>query len=456
VVFGFHVYRADAQGPFRRLTETPVIRNDASPLEFRDPDARNGTTYRYQVTAVDVAGRESSPTAPIVAVVQDKTPPDNPTELAVAEGNGVIQLTWRMSPETDVTGYQVERSAGPGEKYQRLNRALIPVDRPALSDTVMGARRYFYRVIAVDAAGNVSAPSNSISGLAKDTIPPDAPTRVVITAAARRLTIRWAPSKAAGLRGYFVYRGDSEKRMVRLTSGPVAETQFVDSGYTNKGLRPGGKYLIEVSAVDSSFNESPRTKAEFAIIDDEPPSPPTAFIAQNVSGRYVELSWTGSGSLDVQWYELARAAGDSAPRVIGRFPVTTKSMRDTVLVHGRRYLYRLVAIDSTGNRSTAATDTVAFRDFTPPPPPRLVVARATPTGTGVTVTWERVVASELMGYHVYRSPLPTGTFERLTTTPLRTLTFDDATGKKGLFYIVRAIDRSGNESTKSPVAQVLP
>jgi fibronectin type 3 domain-containing protein len=454
LVLGFHVYRAEGAGAFQRVTEMPMIRNDASAPEFRDSEARNGTTYRYRVTALDVAGRESAPSAPVSALVKDLTPPENPADLAVDEGNGRIQLTWRMSPETDVAGYNVERSTGLGEKYQRLNRALIPVDRPSWVDTVVASRRYFYRVVAVDASGNASAPSNSISALAKDTVPPDAPQRVIITATARRLTIKWAASKSPGLRGYFIYRGDSPKNLVRVVSAPITETQYIDSGYASKGLRPGGKYVIEVSAVDSSFNESPRTRADFAVADDEPPNPPTAFSAQNVRGRYVEIGWSASSSLDVQTYELARAVGDSALRVIGKFPVTARSARDTAVTHGRSYRYRLIAIDSAGNRSTPVIDSVQFRDFTAPPPPRLVVARVAPAG--VTVTWERVVASELVGYNVYRSSMPTGIFERLTTSPVRTLTFEDRTGKKGLFYLVRAIDRSGNESTKSPVAEVIP
>jgi fibronectin type 3 domain-containing protein len=454
LVVGFHVYRAEgSSGSLRRLTATPVIRNDASPLEFDDTEVRNGSTYRYHVTAVDIANRESAAAASPPTVVRDRTPPAIPADVTVQEGEGVIGLSWGLAPEPDVAGYHVERSTGLGETFRRLNRALIPLARPEWSDTVAGARRYFYRVIAVDRAGNASEPSTPLTAVAHDKAPPDPPTGVVATAEARRVTIRWTASRAPDLYGYYLYRGDAPEHLVRLVSAPVTATVFVDSGYSNRGLRPGGNYILEVSAVDSSFNESPKVRAQIHIVDDEPPSPPTAFQALNVDGRYVEVGWSASGALDVAAYELHRAATDSASRPLGRFDAHERSTRDTTTIRGRRYVYRLVAVDSVGNRSPPAVDTVEFRDFVPPPAPRVAAARLTPEG--IVVTWQRVIAQDLAGYHVYRSPLPTGVFERVTGAPVQELSFTDRAGRPGQFYVVKAIDQSGNESRKSPVAEVV-
>jgi len=459
LVLGFHVYRAEGTaGTWRRVTVTPVVRNDASPLEFIDTEVRNGSTFRYQVTAVDIVGRESGPVTTAPTVVQDRTPPGMPQDVIVQEGEGVISLSWRLAPEPDVTGYNVERSTGLGDRFQRLNSTLIPAQRPEWVDTVPGARRFFYRVSIVDAAGNVSDASNPLSAVAKDKIAPTAPTNVTATANGRRVTVRWPASNARDLRGYYVYRGDAPERLVRLVDKPIIGTQFVDSGYQQKGLRPGANYVVEVSVVDSSFNESKRTRATVSIADDDPPSPPTAFEARNVLGRHVEVDWSASTSLDVTAYELSRSlvgsANDSTIR-LGRYDATKRAARDTTPVHTRRYIYRLIAVDTAGNRSPAVLDTVDFRDFVPPPPPRVVAARATATGAGVNVTWQRVIASELAGYNVYRSLVPTGVFERVNPAPLRELAFTDRGGRDGYFYMVRAVDRSGNESDKSPVVAVI-
>ena len=453
---GFHVYRSAANGPSRRLTAAPVLRNDAHGAEFGYTDhdvGGSGGAYSYQVTAVDLAGRESGLTAPVTVRLVDRTPPGVPIELAVRNGSGTVDITWRMSPELDAAGYHIERSTGLNRAYVRLDRALIPVGRPIWADTVPGGHPYFYRVIAVDSSGNASGPSNPVSALPRDDTPPPPPTGLVLTTAQHRITAHWAPVSAKDLRGYYVYQVDAKGR-TRVTGRPLSVPQFVDSGPVGRGLTPGHAYTIHVTALDSNFNESPPVAARILIPDDEPPTPPSAFAAANVEGRFVALSWSASGSQDVQGYVLTRTGGpaDTGARATHRFPASARAWRDTLVTHGRRYLYRLTAIDSAGNVSGARTDSVAFRDLVSPPPPRATAARA--VAGGVEVRWERVVSLELVGYNVYRASLPTGAYRKLTRAPVSVLTFTDSTGHAGFYYRVRAVDKSGNESTPSPAAPV--
>jgi fibronectin type 3 domain-containing protein len=456
LVVGFHVYRGrGATGPMQRLTGTPVLRNDAAtgPLEFRDTEPANGVAYRYQLTAVDLVGRESEPTAPVTGLAVDRTPPGVATDLAVQNGDGTVVVSWRRAPEIDAAGYHLERSTGLSRPFTRLDRTLIPADQPIWTDTLPGGRQYFYRVIVVDSAGNVSIPSNAIAAFPVDHTPPAPPSAVTATVAQHHLSVHWAGSPSRDVRGYYVYRGEGADRLVRLTQLPIATTQFADSGYAGSGLTPGRTYLVRVSAVDSAFNESGKVETRVLVPDDRPPSPPTGFHLQDVRGRYVAVSWSASSALDVAAYVLTRGASDTAPAVTIRLPGDARAWNDTAVVHGRRYTYRLTATDSAGNVSAAVTDSMEFRDFTPPPPPRAASARV--VGHAVEIRWERVVSRELVGYHVYRATLPTGLYRRLTTAPVAALVFTDSTGTAGLFYTVRAVDRSHNESSPSPVAEVI-
>ena len=320
-----------------------------------------------------------------------------------------------------------------------------------MDNTVTGGRQYFYRVIAVDAAGNASEPSNALSSLPLDRTPPLPPAAVTTVLQERRVVVRWTASPSRDVQGYHVYRGDAPDRLVRLTSKPIVVRELVDSGYAAAGLAPGRRYLVRVSAVDSSFNESPPAATEFTLPDDEPPAPPSAFSARSVLGRYAELEWVGSGALDVQAYVLSRADSGAAPVEVGRFDAVTRAWRDTAVVTGRVYAYRLVAVDTAGNPSAAVDDTLHYGDFTPPASPRYLAARETPAG--IELRWERVASPDLAGYVVYRSTLPTGVFERVTPQPVAELRFVDPTGRPDYFYVVRAVDRSRNESAASPVAR---
>lgn len=456
---GFHVYRSGPGEAEHAIDPVPVLRNDAMAPRFTDTNARNGVRYTYTVRAFDVLGREG-PGASASVTPADHVPPAPPMELAVQPGDGVVTLVWRMSPELDADGYMVERSTGLDETFKDITPHRVPVDAPMWVDsTVVGGTQYFYRVIAIDRAGNRSQPSNALSAVPQDHTPPAPPTGLTATAAThRRLRIAWRPSPSSDVRGYYIYRGPSADRLVRLTGQPVAADTFEDRGYGEEGLRPGGRYVVAVAAVDRSYNESERVLVHVLVPDDQPPAAPTALHARNVDGRYVELTWSASPALDVATYVLSRTAvgdtttGDTAV-VLGRYAASARRLaaRDTTVVLDTHYLYRLVAVDSAGNVGPAATDSLRFRESTPPPAPRY--AAASVGKDGIRIRWERVVDRDLAGYNVYRSDVPTGVFQLVNDRPIHGLTFIDPLGRPEYYYVVRAVDGSGNESRPSPVAR---
>jgi len=455
-VIGFVVYRAGgADTAFRRVTPMPVLRTDAGPLQYEDREVTNGTGYRYRVAAVDLAGREGERSLPLGAIPVDRTPPGFPANVSTeVQATGVL-VVWRMSPEPDAAGYVVERSTDVSGPFVPVAAAHVPVDRPSYLDTTAsGGRRYFYRVIAVDRSGNQSAPSPIAQANVEDRTPPDAPTGVVATPAGHRLIVRWRRSKAADVMGYYVYRAVPGKPVTRIVSLPLSDTVFVDSGYGAAGLRPGGRYEVGVTAVDSARNESAHAVAQVLVPDDVPPDPPAGVDARGIGGRYVQVAWSAAQAPDVAAYEVLRSTGDTTfgplARVTGRPPY---GLRDTTTVHGGRYVYRVVAVDSAGNRSVPAVDSVRFTRPTPPPAPRHLLVRAVPPGA-VVLEWERVADPEVVGYRVYRSPLPTGRFDPLGDGVTRGTSFTDAAPEPGAYYRVRAVDSSGNESAPSPPARL--
>ena len=57
----YRVYRAGPAGAAQKIAEVP-----AGTTVFRDTDAVAGTAYRYTITAVDLVGNESAPSAPLL------------------------------------------------------------------------------------------------------------------------------------------------------------------------------------------------------------------------------------------------------------------------------------------------------------------------------------------------------------------------------------------------------
>jgi glycosidase len=94
-------------------------------------------------------------------------------------------------------------------------------------------------------------------------------------------------------------------------------------------------------------------------------------------------------------------------------------------------------------------------DLTPPEAPAGLIV----TGEGdsfVDLTWDAVPGAA--GYHVYRSPVSGGGYERLNTEPLAYLAFFDnaVTNGRLYYYVVTAVDHLGNESGRSNEASALP
>jgi len=132
-----------------------VLRATVSGTSFADTGLVGGTTYQYSVIARDGAGNSSTPaTASWTQPTPDTTKPSAPV-LSGTATKQKISLSWTASIDNvGVVGYRIYR-----------NGALwVTVGSTARSYT--GSRNnktYSYYVVAYDAAGNVSANSNSIT-----------------------------------------------------------------------------------------------------------------------------------------------------------------------------------------------------------------------------------------------------------------------------------------------------
>ena len=138
---------------------------------FRDEHFAFGSTYVYTVRAVvGESGHEveSADAVPVSVAAADVFPPATPAglvETVVPSTNleaAHVELSWSISPETDLAGYWVYRSEDSGTLGQRLNTQ--PLLSPAFRDmTAVTGKRYFYRVSAMDRSGNESPLSSPVS-----------------------------------------------------------------------------------------------------------------------------------------------------------------------------------------------------------------------------------------------------------------------------------------------------
>ena len=129
--------------------------------------AANGS-HTLTTNAYDAAGNVGTSAIVDVTVnnVADTTPPTAPGNLtATPSGKRKIALSWTASTDNvGVTGYQILRSSSPTGTFAQI------ATTTALTYTNIGltsGSTWYYQVKATDAAGNVSATSNTASATAR-------------------------------------------------------------------------------------------------------------------------------------------------------------------------------------------------------------------------------------------------------------------------------------------------
>jgi fibronectin type 3 domain-containing protein len=442
----FRVYgKGPGEAGYRLINRRFILREQKRQFEYTVLWLKNNAPYAYYVVAVDALGREGEPSDTVTVVPRDVVPPRMPQRLFAQVDSTTVHLMWTPNVDLDLAGYRVYRALSLGGPYRQVS-GLIPAETPYFDDEKLkpGAL-YFYRVSAVDSAGNESQKSNAYSVAIRDWWAPQPPVKVSAQFTGTGLKIQWEPSPSEDVRGYYVYLGELERQLPRKTLEMLPDkerTYFVP----RKDLVPGRTYWLAVTALDQGGNESPQQRIRVEVPDWAAPASPAFLVARSLPDGSVELTWGASMSLDVSGYNLYR--NDSLLAGMGR---DVHRYRDAFVKKGQTYYYSVAAVDSVGNESERKRATVTPRDQVPPPAPRDVRAKLTPHG--VQLTWGRVIAKDLAGFHVYRSDLPTGVFERLTKEPLRVREFLDPVGTARHWYRVRAVDTSGNQSAWKTAVQ---
>jgi hypothetical protein len=247
-----------------------------------------------------------------------------------------------------------------------------PLGTP-LADTA--PRRYYYAV-AVSSRGRYGPHS----GLQSTPLVPVSgpPSKPEITVAETSMTIRWTPPTdvrghvekiegevlasrslvpAPAATAYDVYEVSKNASPegplavpVPLTEAPVASTELTRDHATLGTERCFS--VRAVNTVDGVLIRGPASPVGCATFADVfAPAAPRDLLAAAVPGA-INLIWEASASKDVDSYAVLRGeAGGATLTALATVPAGGLRYRDDAVQSGVRYVYVVIAIDSSGNRS---------------------------------------------------------------------------------------------------------
>jgi hypothetical protein len=166
-VAGYNLYRRQG-GSFYKINSEPLLEP-----RFTDRSFQFGANYQYMARSLSFKpgsaslseSIESEDSLPLDHMPKDTFPPTPPKPITIASINSMVSVFWPLNAEPDVIGYNIYRTedenAAP-EKWVKLNPEL---HRTASfrDERAQVGKKYFYQITAVDAYGNESARSETVS-----------------------------------------------------------------------------------------------------------------------------------------------------------------------------------------------------------------------------------------------------------------------------------------------------
>jgi len=165
-LLGYNVYRTDesqTESGNQPLNATPI-----TVTEYADKSFQFGNNYRYVVRAVSLGtggGQVESLNSNAVSVTPLDTfapaAPERPSVAAPEPSSARLAIFFAANKETDIAGYDIFRSTDPDlpkKDWTKLNATLL-TRTTYQDDKVESGKTYYYYIVAVDKAGNVSLPS---------------------------------------------------------------------------------------------------------------------------------------------------------------------------------------------------------------------------------------------------------------------------------------------------------
>ncbi|WP_162458584.1 DNRLRE domain-containing protein [Pseudactinotalea suaedae] len=404
-------------------------------------EARPAGTWFYKVTAVDAAGNVSGASAAGSATVEapapDTTAPSVPGVPTASVDDADVALSWSASSDAvGVTGYAVYRGTTAGFTANASSR-IAEVTGTSYTDEARPAGTWFYKVTAVDAAGNVSGASGA--GSATVEAPAGEPVVQTVGASADTMVAAVSPGTVYGTSTQLSARGQTAIWSFLRFELPEAPAGYALSGAT----------LQLVTSTDPTATSADAHQVHLV---DQPWSEATNWntrptgVASGVLGVLTGASALSTAyTVSLSTAELASAAGDSV----------TLRLSSATGTDNIRVLSRETATTSRRPSLTLTYSPLGGPDATAPSVPAGVAASL--SGADVSLSWS--ASSDdvgVTGYAVYRGT--TAGFAANASSLIGEVTgtsfVDEARPEGTWYYRVTAADAAGNVSGASGAASV--
>ena len=430
-------------------------------IRFDDATAAKGSEYVYIIEEIKEGNEvEIVRSEPITA--GELRLEEAPKEIISKSSNTKIKIGWKAEPERyyAVNIYRApaddpENATKINDEPVRFNNEGGGVSKYPFQDLGLNKDdEFIYSLKSVDYFGLEAQTANPVKFGTQDVIPPTPPFNLEIDGddASLTLVLEWEAEIPDDFKSFTIHysRGsDSDYK-------PVIESLPAVQKTVEYQVEEAGEHFFKIESADVNNNSSFSEPISKNLIDVIPPEVPKNVITEIDTGM-VLISWDAVDDKDLMGYIVYRQQGDES-RPYNRFnrvPITETSFTNQLpenVVGG--YKYKVVAVDTNGNKSSMSNVAQAvFEDRNPPPKP-FITRIALNDENQPEVNWQEIAAGDLQGIDVYRRLTGENSeWQKVNINILRpeTKTYRDRSAEPGgtYEYSVIATDTAGNVSPRS-------
>lgn len=434
-------------------------------LALIDEYAESQKTYLYTIYPTQPPTSFVVEAANLVVKAIPPTALYAPTALQASFGDKRVHLEWDAAATPLFSSYWIEKSLDGGQQFVAVNR--LPIIPSILQDPhqflaffrdtlLENFQRVVYRIRGKTVFGQLSPPSDTISGFGK-------PKRLEASLGIQRieeieqqaLKITWDFPRQFNqhLEGFDVYRSQKKQgpfQQINSQSLKAMDRDFIDHApYTS------GYYKVEAKDI---YGHSYASFSRLGQLEDSiPPAPPKGLQGTLDKDGMISLNWAPSPEGDVMGYRVFRS---NQPE--GYYnQVTSYFTRDTFYSHKvdmntttRSIFYKVIALDYRENYSEKSSFCEIRRpDLIPPIPP--VMRQALPKKDGILLSWKSSSSRDVAKHQLQRKKIQdedwTIIFSWLAGEKYAHYQDSNLSLQQEYDYRILAVDSSGLESSSKTI-----
>uniref|UniRef100_A0A8C3Y2N7 Titin n=1 Tax=Catharus ustulatus TaxID=91951 RepID=A0A8C3Y2N7_CATUS len=367
-IIGYHLERKERNSIlWAKLNKTPL-----PDTKFKTTGLEEGLEYEFRVYAENIVGIGKASRASECYTARDPCdPPGRPEPIIVTRSS--VTLQWKKpiyDGGSKITGYVVEKKELPDGRWMKASFTNV-IDTQFEVTGLVENQRYEFRVIARNAAGVFSEPSESSGAItARDEVEPpqismDPKFRDTIVVHAGESFKLDADVHGKPIPSIQWLKGDRE--LTSTAHMEIKTTDFATSLSVKEATRiDSGQYVLLAKNVAGEKKVPVNVK-----VLDRPGPPEGPVEITGVTAEKCTLSWKPplqDGGSDISHYVVEKRETSRLVWTVVDSNVQTLNCKVTKLLEGNEYVFRIMAVNKYGVGEPLESDPVVAKNpFVVPP-----------------------------------------------------------------------------------------